>query len=110
MVVLRRILRSLVPKKSASAANPQQAMWDLNDLLFISALGEQATGGSPSPTSERTAKDHRTHRPSPGTSGKPTSTISTSTWNDFVGQRDEDDVESLARAVVQRIHDRRIGR
>src|SRR5215211_4076041 len=41
VVVLRRILRSLVPKKRASAANPQQAVWNLNDLLFISALGEE---------------------------------------------------------------------
>lgn len=40
VVVLRRILQSLVPKKRASAANPQQAVWNLNDLLFISALGE----------------------------------------------------------------------
>lgn len=45
VVVLRRILRSLVPKKRASAANPQQAVWNLNDLLFISALGEEGHRG-----------------------------------------------------------------
>ncbi len=45
VVVLRRILRSLVPKKRASAANPQQAVWNLNDLLFISALGERGNRG-----------------------------------------------------------------
>lgn len=45
VVVLRRILRSLVPKKRASATNPQQAVWNLNDLLFISALGEQGNRG-----------------------------------------------------------------
>jgi hypothetical protein len=46
VVVLRRILRSLVPKKRASAANPQQAVWNLNDLLFISALGERGHRGT----------------------------------------------------------------
>ncbi len=45
VVVLRRILRSLVPRKRASAANPQQAVWNLNDLLFISALGEEGHRG-----------------------------------------------------------------
>lgn len=45
VVVLRRILKSLVPKKRASAANPQQAVWNMNDLLFISALGESGNRG-----------------------------------------------------------------
>ncbi len=45
VVVLRRILRSLVPKKRASASNPNQAVWNLNDLLFISALGERGNRG-----------------------------------------------------------------
>src|SRR5215204_1734943 len=45
VVVLRRILRSLVPKKRASASNPQQAVWNLNDLLFISTLGEEGYRG-----------------------------------------------------------------
>jgi hypothetical protein len=45
VVVLRRILRSLVPKKRASAARAQQAVWNLNDLLFISALGEEGHRG-----------------------------------------------------------------
>ncbi len=45
VVVLRRILRSLVPKKRASAANPHQAVWNMNDLLFISALGERGNRG-----------------------------------------------------------------
>ena len=45
VVVLRRILRSLVPKKRASATNPNQAVWKLNDLLFISALGEEGHRG-----------------------------------------------------------------
>jgi predicted helicase len=40
VVVLRRILRSLVIKKRQSANRPQQAAWQLHDLLFISAYGE----------------------------------------------------------------------
>ena len=40
VVVLRRILRSLVVKKRQSANKPQQAAWQLHDLLFISAYGE----------------------------------------------------------------------
>jgi len=40
VVVLRRILRSLVLKKRASANRGQQAAWKLNDLLFISSYGE----------------------------------------------------------------------
>jgi predicted helicase len=40
VVVLRRILRSLVIKKRQSANKPQQAAWQLHDLLFISAYGE----------------------------------------------------------------------
>lgn len=40
VVVLRRILRSLVIKKRQSANQPQQAAWQLHDLLFISAYGE----------------------------------------------------------------------
>lgn len=40
VVVLRRILRSLVLKKRLSANKPQQAAWQLHDLLFISAYGE----------------------------------------------------------------------
>ncbi len=40
VVVLRRILRSLVLKKRQSANKPQQAAWQLHDLLFISAYGE----------------------------------------------------------------------
>ncbi len=39
-MVLRRILRSLVLKKRQSANKPQQAAWQLDDLLFISAYGE----------------------------------------------------------------------
>ncbi len=45
VVVLRRILRSLVPKKRANAASSRQAVWNLNDLLFISALGERGHRG-----------------------------------------------------------------
>lgn len=40
VVVLRRILRSLVIKKRLSANRPQQAAWQLHDLLFISSYGE----------------------------------------------------------------------
>ena len=40
IVVLRRILRSLVIKKRASANKSQQAAWKLHDLLFISSYGE----------------------------------------------------------------------
>ena len=40
VVALRRILRSLVIKKRASAARSQQATWELHDLLFISSYGE----------------------------------------------------------------------
>ena len=40
VVVLRRILRSLVTKKRASATRSDLPTWDLNDLLFISAVGE----------------------------------------------------------------------
>jgi type I restriction-modification system DNA methylase subunit len=40
VVVLRRILRSLVIKRRASANRGQQAAWKLNDLLFISSYGE----------------------------------------------------------------------
>jgi predicted helicase len=40
VVVLRRILRSLVIKKRQSANRAEQATWNMNDLLFISAYGE----------------------------------------------------------------------
>jgi hypothetical protein len=40
VVVLRRILRALVLKKRQSASKPQQATWNLHDLLFISSYGE----------------------------------------------------------------------
>jgi type I restriction-modification system DNA methylase subunit len=40
VVVLRRVLRSLVLKRRASANRGQQAAWKLNDLLFISSYGE----------------------------------------------------------------------
>ena len=38
--VLRRILSRLVVKKRQSAAQSRQAVWHLNDLLFISSYGE----------------------------------------------------------------------
>lgn len=41
IVVMRRILRALVPKKRASARAADRKVWDLKDLLFISSLGEQ---------------------------------------------------------------------
>lgn len=41
IVALRRILRSLVIKKRASANRSQMATWEQNDLLFISSYGEQ---------------------------------------------------------------------
>lgn len=40
IVALRRILRSLVVKKRASANRAQQRTWRQNDLLFISSYGE----------------------------------------------------------------------
>lgn len=40
VVVMRRILRALVPKKRASARPADRAVWNLKDLLFISSLGE----------------------------------------------------------------------
>ncbi|HUG00049.1 MAG TPA: type ISP restriction/modification enzyme [Ilumatobacter sp.] len=40
MVVLRRILGALVPKKRQSAAPAQRAVWACGDLLFVSILGE----------------------------------------------------------------------
>jgi predicted helicase len=45
VVVLRRILRALVIKKRAAAGKSEQAVWRLNDLLFISALGEEEHRG-----------------------------------------------------------------
>jgi predicted helicase len=40
IVALRRILRSLVIKKRASAKQSQQATWHSHDLLFVSSYGE----------------------------------------------------------------------
>jgi len=40
VIVMRRILRALVPKKRASARPADRAVWNLKDLLFISSLGE----------------------------------------------------------------------
>jgi hypothetical protein len=40
VVVMRRILRALVPKKRAAARAADRAVWNLQDLLFISSLGE----------------------------------------------------------------------
>lgn len=42
VVALRRILRSLVVKKRQTASSSEQTVWSLNDLLFISAYGEDA--------------------------------------------------------------------
>src|ERR1017187_6508072 len=41
VVMLRRILANLVLKKRASANKASQRAWHLNDLLFISAYGEE---------------------------------------------------------------------
>src|ERR1039458_9258099 len=38
VVVMRRILRALVPKKRASARAADRAVWNCKDLLFISSL------------------------------------------------------------------------
>lgn len=43
VVVLRRILSHLVIKKRASANRAQAAAWDLHDLLFISAFGDESS-------------------------------------------------------------------
>lgn len=40
VVVMRRILRALVPRKRASARPADRAVWNCKDLLFISSLGE----------------------------------------------------------------------
>jgi predicted helicase len=45
VVVLRRALRALVPKKRASAASAHQATWDADDLLFIAATGDAGNRG-----------------------------------------------------------------
>jgi hypothetical protein len=42
VVMLRRILGHLVIKKRASANKASQRAWHLNDLLFISAYGEES--------------------------------------------------------------------
>ena len=42
VVVLRRILGALVKKKRRSANKADRKVWELNDLLFISAYGESA--------------------------------------------------------------------
>ena len=42
IVALRRILRSLVIKKRESANRSQMATWNQNDLLFVSAYGEDS--------------------------------------------------------------------
>lgn len=44
VVAMRRILSALVRKKRARRSS-QQAVWDLNDLLFISATGESNQRG-----------------------------------------------------------------
>src|SRR5437016_2532953 len=41
VVMLRRILAHLVLKKRATANKASQRAWHLNDLLFISAYGEE---------------------------------------------------------------------
>lgn len=41
VVVMRRILRALVPKKRATARAADRAVWNLKDLLFVSSLGEK---------------------------------------------------------------------
>ena len=41
VVVLRRILKELVPKKRASLNQGDHALWNKHDLLFISAMGEE---------------------------------------------------------------------
>jgi len=43
VVVLRRILSHLVIKKRASANRAERAVWQTNDLLFISAFGDEAS-------------------------------------------------------------------
>ena len=42
VVVLRRILKELVPKKRESANQAERALWQKQDLLFISSQGEDA--------------------------------------------------------------------
>ena len=41
VMVMRRILRSLVFKKRTTAGKSERQAWDANDLLFISAYGEE---------------------------------------------------------------------
>lgn len=40
IMVMRRILRALVPKKRAFTRAADRKVWDLKDLLFMSSLGE----------------------------------------------------------------------
>jgi len=42
VVVLRRILRELVPKRRLSSNASELAVWNKGDLLFVSAMGEQS--------------------------------------------------------------------
>lgn len=41
VVLLRRLLTALIPKNRASAQKSNQPTWNLDDLLFISLLGEE---------------------------------------------------------------------
>ena len=47
VVVMRLILRALVLKKRASSGQADRQAWAANDLLFISAYGEEPGRASP---------------------------------------------------------------
>jgi hypothetical protein len=47
VVVMRLILRALVLKKRASSGQAERQAWAANDLLFISAYGEETGRASP---------------------------------------------------------------
>jgi len=47
VVVMRLILRALVLKKRASSGQAERQAWAANDLLFISAYGEETDRASP---------------------------------------------------------------
>jgi hypothetical protein len=47
VVVMRLILRALVLKKRASSGQAERQAWAANDLLFISAYGEESDRASP---------------------------------------------------------------
>jgi len=61
VVVMRLILRALVLKKRASSGQAERQAWAANDLLFISAYGEET--GRASPPNKQTPRPMPTRLP-----------------------------------------------